>query len=1024
MIRNIKLVGLVMCLLLSILYNPTALQAQNMVDLSTHVSSTPPTGTVVQWHSATPVSAATLLSPAQVSAAPAGSYYAVYYDASNNCYSPASQVVVASNVCPAPTVDLGAHVGTAPSGSTVVWFTNSTHTGSAYATPTTAGTGTYYAFFYDVTNNCYSPASSPVIVTISTCSSSSIQVHNICPSTTVDLTARVSSTPPAGTSVVWFTNSAHSGTAYATPATADAGTYYAFYYDATNNCYSPASNGIEVVISLCTNPDVMVTNINTPTSGNVSTNDNVPVGTTYGTPVPSTGNPSVGTITMNLNGTYTFTATIPGVYTYNVPVCPPGVTLNCPTELLTITVLDPSATNNLPIVNTDLATTTTTTPVVINSLANDAAGNVGGSLNPASVTVTSAPSNGIAIVNSSTGDITYTANPGFVGTDTITYQVCDNSTPTPLCASAQQIVNVLPANGTNDAPIAGDDFATTTGTTPASGNILTNDTDPDGNTLTATPQVTNIPGVGTLVLNANGFYTFTAVPGFSGPVDLPYTVCDNGTPSLCSDATLHILVNPEIVTNPDINVSLINLPVSGDVSSNDVVPGGTTYGTPFASVTNPSGGSITMNTDGTYTFTGTTPGVYTYLVPVCPQGQSVGCPSELLSITVTSPSIVNNPPTVNTDLGTTIAQAPITLNSLSNDACNNLPTCGLDPSSVTITDAPSNGVATVNPITGAITYQANPGFFGTDTLTYQVCDTSTTPDVCATAYQIFTVVPTGGGNRIGLNDDYIIVPFGVTASGDVLDNDTDPENNTITAVPQTTTIAGKGTLTLNSDGTYTFVPTPLFVGTVTIPYTACDNGNPSVCAEATIYVTVSTQFTLPLTWNSFTVIQDKCNANVIWSTIDEKNVSHFKVTRKEAKDANFTVIAIVEAKNSLTNNYIFTDRDLAEGNYQYQLQEVDIDNKMFNSEIKSINMSCTMMPEISVWPNPVQNELNINLTNESNAYNIKLIDMSGRVVKQIYTEVNGRSTKVLIPMSHLADGIYQVEIKNSINVSTFKVIKK
>lgn len=73
-----------------------------------------------------------------------------------------------------------------------------------------------------------------------------------CPSTTVDLTALLTSTTPAGASLVWYTNNAHTGTAIADATqVATAGTYYAFYYDATNSCYSPASAAIAVTITNC-----------------------------------------------------------------------------------------------------------------------------------------------------------------------------------------------------------------------------------------------------------------------------------------------------------------------------------------------------------------------------------------------------------------------------------------------------------------------------------------------------------------------------------------------------------------------------------------------------------------------------------------------------------------------------------------------------------------------------------------------------------------------------------------------------
>ena len=176
-------------------------------------------------------------------------------------------------------------------------------------------------------------------------------------------------------------------------------------------------------------------------------------------------------------------------------------------------------------------------------------------MNPGSLIITDAPNHGTATVNPVTGAVTYTAAVGFVGTDTLVYQVCDNSSPTPLCGTAMQIITVLPANGVNDGPEASDDYASTVGSTPVSGNVLINDTDPEGNTLSVTPQTTTIPGKGTLVLNADGTYTFTPVSGFTGTVDVPYTACDNGIPQECTQATLYITYR---VSNTPLYVNLFS----------------------------------------------------------------------------------------------------------------------------------------------------------------------------------------------------------------------------------------------------------------------------------------------------------------------------------------------------------------------------------------------------------------------------------------------------------------------------------
>ncbi|WP_188771504.1 beta strand repeat-containing protein [Emticicia aquatilis] len=86
-----------------------------------------------------------------------------------------------SNVCSATTVNLnqvGLVTSTTPANASLVWFTNNAHTGAAYATPTTAGVGTYYAFYYDSAIGCYSPASAAVTVNIIGCSTNILALAN------------------------------------------------------------------------------------------------------------------------------------------------------------------------------------------------------------------------------------------------------------------------------------------------------------------------------------------------------------------------------------------------------------------------------------------------------------------------------------------------------------------------------------------------------------------------------------------------------------------------------------------------------------------------------------------------------------------------------------------------------------------------------------------------------------------------------------------------------------------------------
>jgi gliding motility-associated-like protein len=114
----------------------------------------------------------------------------------------------------------------------------------------------------------------------------------------------------------------------------------------------------------------------------------------------------------------------------------------------------------------------------------------------------------------------------------------------------------------NDAPVAVNDVVTTQEDTPATGNVLTNDTDVDGNPLTVTQFVVNgqtypagttanIPGVGTLVISSNGNFVFTPAPNYNGTVPPAlYTVSDGqgGTATATLQITVQSVADPDDIT--------------------------------------------------------------------------------------------------------------------------------------------------------------------------------------------------------------------------------------------------------------------------------------------------------------------------------------------------------------------------------------------------------------------------------------------------------------------------------------------
>ena len=145
------------------------------------------------------------------------------------------------------------------------------------------------------------------------------------------------------------------------------------------------------------------------------------------------------------------------------------------------------------------------------------------------------------LVLSSNGTYTYTPNANFFGTDSFTYEVCDNGTPS-QCDTAVVTITVTPVN---DAPIAVNDAYSTNEDVVLNGStVLVNDSDPESGILTVnTVPVTNVTS-GVLVLLADGTFTYTPNANFNGTDSFSYQVCDNGIPSLCDTAVVTITVTP------------------------------------------------------------------------------------------------------------------------------------------------------------------------------------------------------------------------------------------------------------------------------------------------------------------------------------------------------------------------------------------------------------------------------------------------------------------------------------------------
>jgi hypothetical protein len=279
----------------------------------------------------------------------------------------------------------------------------------------------------------------------------------------------------------------------------------------------------------------------------------------------------------------------------------------------------------------------------------------------------------------------------------------------------------------NRAPVAVDDFAVTTEDDSVSIDVLANDSDPDGDSLSVT-DLTNPPH-GSVVNDGGGTVTYTPEAGYAGSDSFVYDACDSK--GLCDQATVSLTVNAvndapdadgdSATTNEDDSVTV-------DVLANDSDPDGDSLS--VSGLSDPSNGSVANNGDGTVTYTpnGGFAGSDSFTYDACDPGGL--CDQATVTITVTA---VNDAPDADGDSATTAMDTPVTIDVLANDS---------DPDgdslSVSNLSDPPNG-SVVDDGGGSVTYTPDLGFVGDDSFTYDACDPG---GLCDQA--TVTVTVTGG----------------------------------------------------------------------------------------------------------------------------------------------------------------------------------------------------------------------------------------------------------------------------------------
>lgn len=394
----------------------------------------------------------------------------------------------------------------------------------------------------------------------------------------------------------------------------------------------------------------------------------------------------------------------------------------------------------------------------------------------------------------------------------------------------------------SDAPVAKPDAyvvnedATLTATVAK--GVLANDTDADGQTLTAT--VVTPPATGTLTFNSDGSFTYVPVANAHDDVFFTYLALDTqNVSSNLGRVDIRVVARPDRPTGANKTYAATEgVTLTVPAATGLLVGAADVDGDTLTAIksSNPGKGSVTVSADGSFAYVPNAgaSGTDTFRYQIV---DSTNLKSLLYVATINIAGTTNDPPTA---ANQSYAAAEDT--NLVVPAATGLLKNASDPENsplrAIIVRSPEKGQITqLDANTGAFTYRPDANVSGTDTFTFKVNDGQLNSVVRTVTIAIAAV----NDPPPVRNDAFTVLKN--TANQllpDVLANDKAAPNpdagETLTLVGADTTTAQGGTVTRNAQGQLRYTPKAGFVGTDTFKYSVSDGTS---TAQGTVTLSVT-----------------------------------------------------------------------------------------------------------------------------------------------------------------------------------------
>ncbi|HIF9229710.1 TPA: tandem-95 repeat protein, partial [Photobacterium damselae] len=413
------------------------------------------------------------------------------------------------------------------------------------------------------------------------------------------------------------------------------------------------------------------------------------------------------------------------------------------------------------------------------------------------------PENGSVTINAD-GSWEYVPNPDFNGEDSFTVVVDDGNGGTDTITVT---VNVTPVN---DAPVGENVSAETPEDTAVTGQLTA--TDVDGDNLTFKPG-TN-PENGQVTVNADGSWEYVPNTDFNGEDSFTVVVDDGNGGTDTITVTVNVTPVNDAPVGEDVSAETQEeTAVTGQLTATDADGDNLT----FKPGTNPENGSVTINADGSWEYVPNTDfnGEDSFTVVVDDGNGGTDTITVTVNVTPVNDAPVGEDVSAETQEETAVT-GQLTATDVDGDNLTFKP--GSDP---------TNGSVTVNP-DGSWEYVPNTDFNGEDSFTVLVDDGNGGTDTITVTVNVTPV------NDAPVGEDVTAETQEETAvTGQLTATDVDGDN--LTFKPGSN--PENGSVTVNQDGSWEYVPNPDFNGEDSFTVVVDDGNGGSDTITVTVNVT-------------------------------------------------------------------------------------------------------------------------------------------------------------------------------------------